>query len=73
MLVEFDNLRDSVVRKDRDIKTIAKYLIDQENEIAVKNTRLVTSQVLECERELGIFDLENTQSEKNKKSDQPSS
>lgn len=51
MLVEFDNLREQVIRKDKDLKVIGKYLSDQETEIAIKNTRLVAAAIIEFDRE----------------------
>jgi hypothetical protein len=50
MLVEFDTLRDQVIRKDKDLKVVGKYLFDQEAEIAEKNTRLISAALLDLER-----------------------
>ncbi len=54
MLVEFDTLRDQVVKKDKDIKMVAQNLIDQEIDITQKNFRLFSSALLEIEREQTI-------------------
>lgn len=51
MLVEFDTLRDQVIRKDKDLKVIAKNLYEQEDEITLKNTLIAAQQLLELERE----------------------
>lgn len=58
ILVEFDHLRDQVVKKDKDIKMVAQNLIDQEIDIAQKNFRLFSSALLEIDREQSIQELD---------------
>lgn len=58
MLVEFNALRDQVIRQDKDLKVIGKNLYEQEDEIALKNTRLVAQQLLDIEREEKEFDMD---------------
>ena len=48
MMLEFDQLREVVVKKDREVKSIAANLILQEALIAEKNTRMIAAQILEC-------------------------
>lgn len=59
MLVEFDTLREQVVKKDKDIKMVATNLIDQEIDIACKNFRLFSSALLEIDREQNILELDS--------------
>jgi hypothetical protein len=58
MLVEFDHLREQVIRKDKDLKIIGRYMHEQEQEIAIKNTRLFSSALIELEKEEEVLDLE---------------
>ena len=43
MMLEFDQLREVVVKKDREVKSIAANLILQEALIAEKNTRMIAA------------------------------
>jgi len=43
MLLEFDHLREQLIRKDKEIKATAKNLIDQEVQISEKNIRLISA------------------------------
>ena len=58
VLVEFDHLREQVVKKDKDIKMVAQNLIDQEADIAQKNLRLFSSALLEIDREQNILEMD---------------
>ena len=58
VLVEFDHLREQVVKKDKDIKMVAQNLIDQEADIAQKNLRLFSSALLEIDREQNIIEMD---------------
>ena len=54
ILVEFDNMREQLIKKDKEVKAISKHLILQENDIMLKNTRLVAHQVIDCNKELNM-------------------
>lgn len=43
MMLEYDELREIVVKKDREVKSIAANLILQEAQIAEKNTRMIAA------------------------------
>jgi len=58
MLVEFDAMRDLVVKKDNDLVKVQALLIEQEKEVTVRNTRTVADVVLECDDEQVIAELE---------------
>ena len=48
VLVEFDQIRETVLKRDKELKLVAKRLIQQEDEIVLKNTRLVSSALIEA-------------------------
>lgn len=58
MLVEFDAMRDLVVKKDNDLVKVQALLIEQEKEVTLRNTRTVADVVLECDDEQVIAELE---------------
>ena len=59
ILVEFDTVRETVIKRDKELKLVARRLIDQEDEIVLKNTRLLSSALIEASRELRTLKLEH--------------
>jgi ribosomal protein L17 len=59
VLVEFDQIRETVLKRDKELKLVAKRLIQQEDEIVLKNTRLVSSALIEASKDLHILKLEH--------------
>lgn len=52
MLIEFEQMREQVVRKEKDLRSIGRNFTDQEIEISLKNTRLIAGHLIELDREL---------------------
>lgn len=63
MLAEFDSMRESVVKKERDMKQVVRNLIDQEHEIALKNTRMLAQAILDSDKEIPTLELEGIEGE----------
>ena len=59
ILVEFDQVRENVLKKDKEVKVVARRLIDQEDDILLKNTRLISSALVEASNELRVLKLEH--------------
>lgn len=59
ILVEFDTVRETVIKRDKELKLVARRLIDQEDDIVLKNTRLLSSALIEASRELRTLKLEH--------------
>ncbi len=51
MLVEYDSMRDQVLKKDKDLVRVQALLIEQEKDITLKNTRMVASAVLDRDQQ----------------------
>ena len=69
ILVEFDTVRETVIKRDKELKLVARRLIDQEDDIVLKNTRLLSSALIEASRELRTLKLEHIDELENESSD----
>ena len=43
MLVDYSELKDTLTKRDKKIKELRRQIIDQEDEIVLKNTRLISA------------------------------
>ena len=59
ILLEFDQVRENVLRKDKEVKLIARRMIEQEDDILLKNTRLLSSALIEVSKDLQVLKLEH--------------
>lgn len=59
ILVEFDTVRETVIKRDKELKLVARRLVNQEDDIVMKNTRLLSSALIEASRDLRTLKLEH--------------